>query len=179
MFSYGCTQKWMVDNEKPYEQMDDLGGFPIISGNTHMFSIGFYVWWSHKLTQHGQKVIGQAGLRDEVQALGYRTRGGPEDAGLKYWECWKWVEMADVSHHSLRYFWKLSFFWGDGGFCVCLICEFQAFKMTRLEFFESCWAGKSLQDTTAALENLGSHSFHFMTKAISKGHTSSIFTSLL
>ena len=37
------------------------------------------------LTQHGwQKVIGQAGLRDEVQALGYRTRGGPEDAGLKY-----------------------------------------------------------------------------------------------
>ena len=24
------------NNGKPYEQMDDLGGFPIIFGNTHM-----------------------------------------------------------------------------------------------------------------------------------------------
>ena len=26
------------NNEKPYEQMDDLGGFPIIFGNTHLLS---------------------------------------------------------------------------------------------------------------------------------------------
>ena len=30
------TPKWMVYNEKPYEQMDDLGGFPTILGNTHV-----------------------------------------------------------------------------------------------------------------------------------------------
>ena len=31
----------MVYNGKPYEQMDDLGGFPPIFGNTHMFSYDF------------------------------------------------------------------------------------------------------------------------------------------
>ncbi len=25
------------NNGKPYEQMDDLGGFPIIFGNTHIY----------------------------------------------------------------------------------------------------------------------------------------------
>ena len=30
--------KWMViyNGSKPYEQMDDLGGFPIVFGNTHI-----------------------------------------------------------------------------------------------------------------------------------------------
>ena len=33
----GGTPKWMVYNGKPYEQMDDLGGFnPRIFGNTHL-----------------------------------------------------------------------------------------------------------------------------------------------
>ena len=30
------TPKWMVDNGKPYEQMDDLGGKLPIFGNTHV-----------------------------------------------------------------------------------------------------------------------------------------------
>ena len=35
----GKTPKWMVYNGKPYLLMDDLGGFPIIFGNTHMLRI--------------------------------------------------------------------------------------------------------------------------------------------
>lgn len=77
----------------------------IISGFVcfHVFSLVFYVWWvvtCFELTspQNGptrRPQIGQAGLRDEVQALGYRTRGGPEDAGALHvgTECgswWKW-----------------------------------------------------------------------------------------
>ena len=34
-FQYRGTPKWMVYNGKPIK-MDDLGGFPIIFGNTHM-----------------------------------------------------------------------------------------------------------------------------------------------
>ena len=37
--NYG-TPKWMVYNGKPYEQMDDLGGFPIIFGNTQISFVG-------------------------------------------------------------------------------------------------------------------------------------------
>ena len=33
------TPKWMVYNGKPCEQTDDLGGFPIIFGNTNV--LGF------------------------------------------------------------------------------------------------------------------------------------------
>ena len=34
------TTKWMILKimKNPYEQMDDLGGFPIIFGNTHMLT---------------------------------------------------------------------------------------------------------------------------------------------
>ena len=33
----GVPPKWMVYNGKPYEQMDDLGGFPPIFGLTPMY----------------------------------------------------------------------------------------------------------------------------------------------
>ena len=40
--------KWMVYNGKPLLKWDDLGGFPIIFGNTHMFTatcfpLGFFM----------------------------------------------------------------------------------------------------------------------------------------
>jgi len=57
----------------------------------HMFFFGFLCLVSRHLfrfdaPKNGRqaKHIGQAGLRDEVQALGYRTRGGPEDAGMAH-----------------------------------------------------------------------------------------------
>ena len=42
----GNPPKWMVKiMENPYEQMDDLGGFPIIFGNTHMFIFSRSGYW--------------------------------------------------------------------------------------------------------------------------------------
>ena len=37
----GGPPKWMVYNGKPYEQMDDLGGFPIFFGLTPKYTIHY------------------------------------------------------------------------------------------------------------------------------------------
>ena len=42
-------------------------------------------------------VVGEAGLRDEVQALGYRTRGGPEDAGKSLQDTTAALERLDLN----------------------------------------------------------------------------------
>ncbi len=42
----GKTSKMDGENNgKPYEQMDDLGGFTTISGNTHMYVINLILEW--------------------------------------------------------------------------------------------------------------------------------------
>ena len=38
------TPKWMFYNGKPYEQMDDFGGFPPIFGNTHIVYKWSFTW---------------------------------------------------------------------------------------------------------------------------------------
>ena len=42
------TPKWMVYNGKPYEEMDDLGGFPPIFGSTPHISTK-YTWANDEL----------------------------------------------------------------------------------------------------------------------------------
>lgn len=79
-----CHMSWVMINRK---------GHCVLLGVLYVFicfSLVFYVWWvviSFDLTP---PKIGQAGLRDEVQALGYRTRGGPEDAGMAHGTYWEW-----------------------------------------------------------------------------------------
>ena len=122
------------------------------------FRLVSYVWWSHKSSW--------LNMARQVSVMKFK-RWDIELVVVLKMQAWSIVSVGNgwkwQTFHIILFgiFWKLSVVFFGWGFCVCLICEFQAFKMTRLEFFESCWAGKSLQDTTAALENLGSYSFPF------------------
>ncbi|CAK9042806.1 unnamed protein product [Durusdinium trenchii] len=68
-------------------------------------------------------IVGEAGLRDEVQALGYRTQGGPDDAGKSLKDIPTALERIDPSRPFWSaWSWKTPMAWCGLRACGCGRC---------------------------------------------------------